>query len=400
MRIGRHFHLTYCSNIHPGEAWDDVRRNLEDALPRIRQQLNLDAAEPFGIGLRLSARAAETLEQPRHLAAFRDFLDRGRYYVFTINGFPYGAFHGQRVKEAVYLPDWRDAARVDYTNRLARVLAALVPEGIDGSVSTVPGAFRSEVRSRDDVVAIVRHLVAHVAALKSIAETTGRTICLALEPEPRCHLETIADTVSFFGEYAFDETVVSDAAMDLGVKVTASDMRHHVGVCFDACHMAVEFEDARTAITALGDAGIRICKVQVSSALQLRFRGGDGQPAEKLAPFADDVYLHQVVERRSDGVTRYTDLPEALAAETQTGAGDKEWRVHFHVPIFLDRMRGFETTQKYLEELLGLLRDDPVCPYLEVETYTWDVLPAEYRTVDTCTAIARELRWVIARLED
>jgi hypothetical protein len=399
MRIGRHFHLTYCSNIHPGETWDEVRRNLESALPTLRRQLHVDAAQPFGVGLRLSAQAAETLEQPQHLRAFREFLDRGTYYVFTINGFPYGAFHRQRVKEAVYLPDWRDEARVEYSNRLARVLAALLPDGVEGSVSTVPGAFRPEVRSRDDLVLITRHLVAHVSALKSIGEQTGRTIWLALEPEPRCHLETVADTVAFFEQYAFDEAIVADAARGLGVNVTSDDVRRHVGVCFDACHMAVEFEDVKAAIATLRNAGIRICKVQVSSALRLRFRGGDGQPAATLGPFANDVYLHQVVERRADGLTHYTDLPDALAAEAGADGAEKEWRVHFHVPIFLDRMHGFETTQGYLEDLLRLLRDDPVCPYLEVETYTWDVLPAEYRTVDTCTAIARELRWVIDRLE-
>lgn len=303
------------------------------------------------------------------------------------------------MKEQVYLPDWRDAARVEYSNRLARLLAALLPEGVDGSISTVPGAFRLEVRSRDDVLAIVRRIVGHVAVLKSIWETTGRTICLALEPEPRCHLETVADAVTFFEQYAFDEKVVANAARDPGVHVTADDMRRHVGVCFDACHMAVEFEDAATALAAFRRAGIRVCKVQISSALQLRFRAGDGQATSKLGPFADDVYLHQVVERRPHGFTRYTDLPEALAAEPGNGGAEKEWRVHFHVPIFLDRMRGLETTQAYLEGLLQLLRDDPVCSYLEVETYTWDVLPAEYRTVDTCTAIARELKWVIDRLE-
>ena len=374
-----------------------MRHNLAESLPVVRQQLKLDAARPFGIGLRLSGQAAETLEQPHHLQALLDTLARGNYYVFTINGFPYGAFHRQRVKEAVYLPDWRDAARVEYSNRLARILAAVLPEGLDGSISTVPGAFRTEIRSSDDVLSIVRHLVEHVAVLKAIADRTGRVITLALEPEPRCYLETIADTLAFFQEYAFDEAVLSRVAPGSGV--TADDVRRHVGVCFDACHMAVEFEHPKAAVAALMSAGIRICKVQLSSALQLRFRAGDGQASEKLGPFADDVYLHQVVERGDSGLTRYTDLPEALATEAASGRGDTEWRVHFHVPIFLDRMRGFDTTQAYLEELLSVLRDSVVCPYLEVETYTWDVLPPEYRSVDICTAIARELTWVIERLE-
>ncbi len=148
------FHLTYCSNIHAGESWQEVSGALAACLPRIRTHLAHEG--PLGVGLRLSAAAARTLVRPDVLSRFQGFLERGGYYVFTINGFPFGAFHGTRVKEDVYSPDWRDPERLDYTSRLARLQAALLAghPGIEGSVSTVPGGFRQEIVTADDVSAI------------------------------------------------------------------------------------------------------------------------------------------------------------------------------------------------------------------------------------------------------
>lgn len=382
MKVGDRFHLTYCSNIHPGETWEQVSASLAEALPRVRAMLSFDG--PFAVGLRLSAQAADTLASGDRLARFRDFLDAGNYYVPTINGFPYGAFHGERVKERVYLPDWRDPARLEYTNTLATLLSKLLVDrpDIEGSVSTAPGAFRAHVGSRDDVAAIAQGFRRHADHLRRLHETTGRLITLAIEPEPACYIETVDDVLAFFGDYLPD-----------------ADVRRYVGVCFDACHMAVEFEEPADALRRLEAASIRIGKFQISSALRI-----DAARRHALVPalgrFADDTYLHQVVERDRSSVTRYTDLPEALNAPA---ARESEWRIHYHVPIFLGSLGELETTQPDLVALLGWLRQAPVSalrvPCLEVETYTWDVLPAEHRTVDVCTAIARELTWVRSQLE-
>jgi len=402
MKIAGRFHLTYCSNIHPGESWQDV----SDVLPRVRALMNFEG--PFAVGLRLSAAAAASLETPATLVAFQEFLTAGDFYVPTINGFPYGAFHGQRVKERVYLPDWRDPARLDYSNRLARLLAALLDRRTDivGSVSTVPGAFRREVRSPADEDAIASNILRHAAYLVALRERTGVEITLALEPEPACLLETVADAVTFFQKSLFDAARVQRVARELGVDLTVDAVRRHVGVCLDACHMAVEFENPADAIAALRRAGVRVCKIQVSSALLLADRDGPAL-ARALTPFAEDTYLHQVVERHAGGFARYTDLPEALDAleaqeaqeATPRADGAREWRVHFHVPIFLATIDTFDTTQPYLASLLDLLKRDDICPYFEVETYTWDVLPPEHRTGDVCTAIARELTWARTTLE-
>ena len=296
-------------------------------------------------------------------------------------------------------------ARLDYTNRLARILAALLPDDpqLRGSVSTLPGAFKPTVRTDDDVREIARQFLRHAAALRALRERTGRTVGLAIEPEPRCLLETVDELVAFFERHLFDDTLIREVSRGPAGPLTIDDVRRHLGVCYDACHMAVEFETPSDAVRRLRDAGIGIFKVQISSALRLAFRTGDGAPADKLGPFAEDTYLHQVVERVSGGLTRYTDLPDALTAAAGATADARcgepcEWRVHFHVPIFLDAMKDFDTTQDHLVALLDLLRRDPVCPHLEVETYTWDVLPPEYRTEHITDAVARELAWVRERL--
>jgi sugar phosphate isomerase/epimerase len=397
MIVGGRFHLTYCSNIHPGETWRDVAAVLASSLPRVRGLLEHHG--PLAVGLRLSAQAAETLEQPSELAAFREFLRAGNYYVLTINGFPYGAFHGQRVKEQVYRPDWRDDARLDYANRLARLLAALLADrpDIEGSVSTVPGAFRSEIAGGADEAAMATRMLRHAAELVALRQRTGVTITLAIEPEPACYIETVADAIAFFRDYLFDEALVRRVAADGQAALTVDDVRRHVGLCFDACHMAVEFEEPHVALERLNAAGIRICKVQISSAL--RVDPADASAMRALAPFAEGTYLHQVVARSRAGITRYVDLPEAMTAAPARAVDSGEWRVHFHVPIFLRAMHEFGTTQSDLVATLEAFKRQPVCPYLEVETYTWDVLPPEYRTSDVCTAIARELSWVRAQLE-
>lgn len=390
-------HLTYCSNIHPGETWAEVRAQVGAHLPKVKAQLSPD--RPFGIGLRLSAVAAESLSDPAAMEEFKAFLAGEGLYVFTINGFPYGEFHGTPVKENVYLPDWRDAARLAYSNRLADLLSELLPDdpALEGSISTVPGAFKPEIKTDADVAAMADNLVRHVAHLVALRERTGRTVTLELEPEPCCFIETIDEAVGFFRDHLFSAGAVAGMAKQTGLSGAEAEaaLRRHIGVCLDLCHAAVEFEDADEALAKLRDAGIRIGKMQISAGL--RFARVDEATVELLRPFNDAVYLHQVVERNGAGLARYVDLPEAFAA-ADGKQGDKEWRVHFHVPIFLDDLGRFSTTQDFIRDMLARQRAAPVTRHLEVETYTWDVLPPDYRNVDVDAAIVRELQWVRGQL--
>ncbi len=385
-------HLTYCTNIHAAESWADTMASLERHLPAIKAELAPD--RPFGVGLRLSAIAAEALAEGDRLQAFRAWLERAGCYVFTINGFPYGPFHGQRVKEQVYQPDWTYPERLAYSNRLADLLAVLLPDqpGLEGSVSTVPGTFKPLAAEPGVVARIADNLLRHVAHLAALRARTGRIISLALEPEPYCLLETIDETVAFFRDHLQTPAAQQRLAELAGVPVEASAalLQRHLGVCYDVCHAAVEYEDPAASLAALGAAGIRITKLQLSAALRVPRIGPDA--AAQLKPFNEPVYLHQVIERDGDRLIRHLDLPAALATVDQ--AAGREWRVHFHVPIFLAELEHFSTTQDFLRQILALHRAQPISAHLEVETYTWDVLPERYRGLGVASAIARELAWV------
>lgn len=395
-------HLTYCTNIHPGESFREVRRNVETHVLAVKARVA--PASRFGVGLRLSARAAEELAAAPELERFQAFLAEHGLYVFTINGFPHGVFHGTVVKEAVYLPDWLDPARLAYSDRLAQILAALLPTeaGLEGTVSTVPGAFKPRIASRDGAATMAEHLIRHAASLHHIGERTGKTLALALEPEPFCHLETIAETVTFFEEHLFARAAVARFAQLTGTPPARAELalRRHLGVCFDACHMAVEFEAIPPALDALRGAGIHIGKLQISAGLQVDFAEVAEPRAllEALRPFAEGVYLHQVVARRDGALQRHLDLPQAIAAAERDPSALGEWRIHFHVPLFREALGPFRNTQPYLRELLAIVKERPVSPHLEVETYTWDVLPEEHRREDIDDAVARELSWVRERL--
>mgnify|MGYP000014702399 CR=1 FL=1 len=396
MRLdGRHDlgHLTYCTNIHPGESWPDMAASLRRNVPAVKQSIAPD--QPMGLGLRIAAEAADALSAPAALDELRAILSDTGTYVFTINGFPYGSFHGTRVKENVYAPDWSTPERLTYSNRLAELLATLLPDDVDmGSVSTVPGTFKGWAEGRVD--AIVDNLVRHAAFLFDLEQRSGRFITLALEPEPCCFLETIEETVRFFEDRLFAESARRRLSDLTGLPDTRSEevLRKHLGVCYDVCHAAVEYEDPKANFETLAASGIAIPKLQLSSAL--RIPAMDVAAADALKPFEEPVYLHQVIERADSRLTRYVDLPEALAQRDR--ALGREWRVHFHVPVFLRDLIAFSTTQGVLEEVIALHREQPVSPHLEVETYTWDVLPDEYRGVDVSEAIARELSWVVGEL--
>lgn len=397
MNLGAGVHLTYCSNIHPGESWADVRANFDRYVIAVRDRLKPEGA--FGIGLRLSARAAADLAKPEVLAEFREFLARNRMYVFTINGFPYGPFHGTRVKEDVYLPDWRDPERLRYTNVLADLLVELLPAdpAVEGSVSTVPGAYKPALGGANDIALMVEHLLQHVAHLVALRARTGRLIALALEPEPDCFLETIDEVVAFFQRELHASGAVRRLIELTGLdRVSAAQALHdHLGLCLDLCHAAVEFEDAAQCIRRLDVAGIRVHKMQISAGLRLPTL--DPAALEALQRFDDPVYLHQVVQRGPGGLMRFNDLPEAFAA-LQGATADREWRVHFHVPIFLDQLAPFASTQSFIREVLEIHRARPVSAHLEVETYTWGVLPEPFRSGTVDEAVARELAWVRTEL--
>lgn len=361
--------ITYCTNIHPGERWDDVRGALFRHLPAIKSAVSPD--EPFPIGLRLSHRAAQEISEGMSRELL-DWCEEQGCFIPTINGFPYGDFHAKAVKERVYLPDWRSPERVSYTKRLADLLDSWLPPGVTGSISTVPVGFKRFIQGTD-YPAITRNLISVLEHLSGLSQRSGKHIILALEAEPGCVLETTDDIVDFF------DTI----PVPLG-------LREHLGICYDCCHQAVLFEDPASSLASLSAAGIRIGKVQVSSALRLTDfdKGGMGI-------FQEPVYLHQVAIRRHGDIIRYDDLPEALA--NHRSSPGEEWRVHFHMPIFMEGTSSYGTTRSFIEELLPLLSNDML---LEVETYTWSILPPDMRSGSITESVCRELSWLRSKVDE
>jgi hypothetical protein len=383
--------LTYCTNIHAGESWGEIEAALDVFVPAIKRSLGFDGQ--FGIGLRLSAQAAGTLNDQDVLARFAAQLERLGAYVFTINAFPYGPFHGAPVKECVYLPDWRSPERLRFTCDAAQILARLLPEGGFGSLSTVPGGFKADLRSDNAVAAIVVGLTTITAELVRIARDTGRVIVLALEPEPACLLETVEDAVAFFTEHLFGPAAIRQLAGKTGLSTVAAAeaLRRHLGVCYDVCHGSVLFENPLQAISRLRAAGITVAKIQLSAAIKVPAL--TQQAGELLLALDDGVYLHQTAIRDGEGVQQFVDLPEALSAFGR-GTVQGETRVHCHVPLYLSQFGALGTTQGDLLSVLEAVRHGPLAPHLEVETYTWDVLPAGLRGETKAAAIAEELRFV------
>jgi hypothetical protein len=385
MRLHHGLHLAYCTNVHPGEDWAQTFDSLNRWTLAVKEQLHCH--EPYAIGLRLSDLASRELIEPQRLLEFQRWLEHHQCYVFTINGFPFGRFHGGRVKEQVYLPDWTSRQRLEYTNRLFDLLALLLPPGLDGSVSTLPGSFKEFIVSQDQVQLIRDNIWSCVEHVSNVCERTGRELHLGLEPEPLGLFENSAETARFFDELRGQHR--EDPRFD-----------RHLGVNYDTCHFAVEFEEPQSAVGLLRDHGIRISKIHISNALKLR-----PSPAalSALAAFAEDIYLHQVVARAQEGtLTRFKDLPLALSrAGVIPEPTVEEWRVHFHVPLHCESTADFETTSDHVLDLFRLLKTQPgLCSHLEMETYTWAVLPDALKTRDVSEQIVKEYRWTLQGLAE
>lgn len=375
-------HLAYCTNIHPAETWADTQLMLQSHVLAVRDLLReqglLKPQEPFAIGLRLSAVAAEELlHGPKNLNGFRQWLAETNTYVFTINGFPYGSFHGTRVKEKVFQPDWADPARMAYTKNLFRILAAIAPAGSSASVSTLPGSHKTFLA---DESLIRGNLIDFAQWLDNLSNESGHDFHLGMEPEPLGHFENTAETLAFF------ERLHADAKKP-------DILRRRIGVNYDACHFALEYDEPHASLDSLTSAGIRISKIHISSALA--FDPGDPAAIDAIRRFDEPTYFHQVLLRAPSGeISRFIDLPDFLAALPSLAAHD-EARVHFHIPLDAQPAPPLRSTLSHARDVLDWCRSHPdACHHFEIETYTWGVLPETLkRPVEQ--QIAGEYRWVL-----
>ena len=402
MYLSTQHHLTYCTNIHPGAHWHEVMQALDNFIPPTRQAVSPE--QPFGIGLRLSHLASEALLHKDRLEKFRAWLERHHCYVFTINGFPYGGFHHQVVKASVHEPDWTRPERLHYTLRLLHILAKLLPEGMEGSVSTSPLSYRlwhSDAPSLRLVYEQATQQLAQIAAhLYKLYQDTGKVLHVDLEPEPDGLLENAQDVTHYFHEWLLPlGTKYLQNQLGLSSQEADHAIRQHIQVCYDICHFAVVYADPQEVFAAWQAAGIRIGKIQISSALKAELPPDPGNRSpiiDALTGLVEPTYLHQVVARTEEGaLVHYADLPEALPHMQDSNMRD--CRIHFHVPIFLPAYGILSATQEDIIRVLAMIQQVPSTQHLEVETYTWEVLPITIRTA-LGASIIRELRWVQDKL--
>jgi len=399
--------LTYCSNIHAGDSWDDHFAALKQNFHLIKEEFS--PFEPLSIGLRISNAASITLLEPTFLKQFKIWLGENKSYVFTLNGFPYGEFHYSRVKDQVHFPDWTTEARLDYTLRLINILAALLPVGIDGGISTSPLSYKYWFITREALLSArksaTHNIILVAASLIRLKERTGQIIHLDLEPEPDGLLETGPEFIDW---YLFEllpaAKIYFGANSKAEISILEAQIREHICLCYDICHFAIGFENHASCLAELKKYKIKVGKLQISAALKVVFSPESENSSSRneeikrlLNNYNEPVYLHQVVAKKNTGeLIRYRDLPDALTSEDDVAFD--EWRIHFHVPVFCEVLApGIYATQSDITEVLNLLNQTFFTTHLEVETYTWEVLP-EGLKLPVEQSIIRELAWVKMQL--
>lgn len=371
--------LSYCTNVHPGRTAAEVLAGLSTYTAAVRRNLGA----PLAAGLWLAQPVIEELRrEPAQAAALQAALARLDLVCYTLNAFPYGDFHSDRVKENVYLPDWTTVQRLTYTRHCAEQLAQLMPEGTEGSISTVPLGFKGFDHPPEFEAGCIEQLLALAVFLDELHDETGRVIRLAIEPEPFCILETTDETLAFFER-------LRQRAAETGRTAAA---QRHLGVCFDVCHQSVEFEDAAASIRKFQKAGVRLNKVHITCAVQLDRPAEHPEAREALARYVEPRYLHQTLARTADGrILRQIDLDAKLCRSPPDDFLHAEsWRVHFHVPVNSDSLGPLQTTRADLKLALKAVAALEYAPHLEVETYTWEVLP-KGEPVDLVAGLTAEL---------
>lgn len=374
--------LTYCTNVHPSDGLDALEAALAGPVARVRDAVGQGAGSPFPVGIWLSGRTVRDLERPGARGRLAGTLARERLALATVNAFPFGDFHAPAVKRDVYRPDWKSPERLAYTLSAARLTAVLSPLQ-EIAVSTLPGGFKPWGDRASDRDACARNLARCAEGLARIEAETGKRVLLCLEPEPFGLVESPAEAVDFFRGHLWPAG-------------PEAEIRRHVGVCFDACHVAVGFEPLEEAYAAYRRAGIEVGKVQVSSALET-----SGGEAGALGRFDEPRYLHQV-SVAAPGAPRaaYEDLGEFLRSAPSLPPSARA-RTHFHVPVFWEGEGALSTTSAELARFLGgfAARPAEAPPLLEIETYTWGVLPeAPADDAALAAGIAREFAWVRSAL--
>jgi hypothetical protein len=389
--------LTYSTLVHPADNWEQLWHSLNTYVPKVKSRIA--GNKSFGVCIRLAAPTAETLAaSPAERAKLKKFLEDNDMYIYTANAFVYGHFKGDKVKEQVYEPDWRTEERSSYVMKVADILADVCPAGIAPSIQTSPLGFKPRVTGPDVVNSYTDHVLRVVAHLIALEDKTGRTVQLALEPEPYCFLETTDETIAYFRDHLYSGAAVEKLAKLAHVPIAEANaaLRRHLGIVYDICHQAVEFENITESLQKLVDAGVPVFKLQEAAALHIP--QVTQAAVDTLKKYAKTIYLTQTLEKQNGKINKYLNVDDAIAAFEKSPGGEREWRTHIHVPVFIDDLGQFRTTRFAIEDALRFHKQKPLSRHLEVETYTWDMLPESAKSNDIVDYICRELEWVKGQL--
>jgi sugar phosphate isomerase/epimerase len=391
-------HLTYSTLVHPGDTWLEMWDSLNRYVPQVKARVSPN--QSFGVSLRLSASSAQTLTGDRgERERLKEFLHQHDMYLYTVNAFPYGPFKNRVVKKDVYEPDWSTDLRSTYTMQVADILAEVAAPHVNPSIQSPPLGFKGKVTGPEYVNEFTRHVIKVVAHMVMLEKRTGRTVTLALEPEPACFLETTEEAVDYFKNHLYAAESVRSLVTQTGLSKSQAEqaLRNHLGMVYDICHQAVEYEDIGASLQKLADNGIPVFKLQEAAAM--RVPRVTRETVEAMRPFAETVYLTQTVEKRNGQLTRFLNLEDAFEAFEKDPTGEREWRTHVHVPVFLESIgEHFKTTRFAIEDALKFHKKNKLSPQLEIETYTWDVLPDSMKTGSIVDYVQRELDWVKGQL--
>jgi hypothetical protein len=397
MNLGKGLgHLTYSTLVHQTDNWEQLWKSVNTYLPAVKARVA--PHEKFGVCLRTSAPSVELLStEPGKVADLKQFFKDQDLYLYTANAFVYGVFKKQVIKEDVYEPDWATPERREYTKKVATLLAELAPEGINPSIQSAPLGFKPKVTGDDVVATYTSNVIDVVAHLVELKKKTGKTVTLGLEPEPRCYLETTDETITYFKNHLFSGPTAKRLAQATGLNEAdaAQAMRDYTGVVFDIGHQAVGYEDIPASLQKLVDNGVQIVKLQEAASMFIP--DVSQKIVDALQPFAKTIYLSQTCQMKDGKMTWFLNLEDAFE-DWYKNPGPREWRTHFHVPVFLNDLGAFGTTRFALEQALAFHKKTPLSAHLEIETYTWDVLPERLKTGDIVEYVTREIDWVKGQL--
>jgi len=365
--------ITYCGNVHPVVGLSDLEQYLDESTPSVQNHFGAK----FPLGLWLPKTAMQDALSEKGLASLRGRLETLETMPVTFNAFPMEVFHGTRVKELVYTPDWSTRERLDYTKSVAQLGVKLGMKSF--SISSLSGGFKPNDKA-EKVTQYLEHWLQWVDWARSLEENESVRVSLALEPEPFNTMEDESDAIQLWAK-------LREAAKVKGI--SEEYLQRYLGLCFDTCHFSVRYVSLTEAWERLKQHSIPVHKIQVSVAPRWQASMGE-ESRMKFFNWEEPVYLHQSFAKVAGQRQSFLDLDLAKRYEGKV----EEWRTHFHVPIHFGH-REDSTGFELIDFLNYLKMHETEIPVLEVETYSFNSMGEQWGEQTSLEqSIAKEMLWL------